>query len=200
MNPYKCKQIVFAYLTTPLVDIEAILDKEIEMDKLSKKSVGIYPVDSVFDSSDVYRPQVYNANPTKALFFDCYSTKGTIMISNISDGWNTLCHILSSSTAGHVYMFQFDDPREESHLSCFSCIKNGEDVRIVYAIKDPRWKFFQKGEILSFENNDYYQRRVISSRVNRDILSEYCHFLHLEVEKDEFWEVKNKSILFEYRW
>jgi hypothetical protein len=49
----------------------------------------------------------------------------------------------------------------------------GENTRTIYSILDDKWIFFQKGEILDFEDIKYYTKRKISERFNPFILHQY---------------------------
>lgn len=40
----------------------------------------------------------------------------------------------------------------------FSLPVDGKSVRAVYAIKDPKWKFFENGDPLWFEDLGYYKK------------------------------------------
>ncbi|HFW3778307.1 TPA: hypothetical protein ACIBKK_004939, partial [Salmonella enterica subsp. enterica serovar Thompson] len=66
----------------------------------------------------------------------------------------------------------------------------------VYSMTDPRWKFYQKGDKLWFENEHYYTNRVIRKRMNKEILTEYCGQLNLDIKSDDFWSINGETILF----
>ena len=81
-------------------------------------------------------------------------------------------------------------------MNSFQFIQNGIDVRTVYAMKDPKWIFYENGIVQWFEDESYYKRRLIKNRVNKDILLSYCTKLGFAITEVKFWESKD-AILFE---
>ena len=63
----------------------------------------------------------------------------------------------------------------KSEYNCFwfQYIYPDGKERIIYALKEDRWVFYEEGELLPFENPDYYKRRKIKDRINNDIIIEY---------------------------
>lgn len=55
----------------------------------------------------------------------------------------------------------------------FEYISPKGERRIIYAIEEDRWVFYEQGVPLPFENLDYYKRRRIKDRINNDIIIEY---------------------------
>ena len=55
----------------------------------------------------------------------------------------------------------------------FQYISHDGKERIIYALEEDRWVFYEEGEPLSFENTDYYKRRIIKKRINNEIILEY---------------------------
>jgi hypothetical protein len=100
---------------------------------------------------------------------------------------NNLEYIYISFSSDHFYYSDF---------AKFQYYNSGKE-RTVYAISDEgKWEFFQKGEILSFENEAYYKRRSISNRLNEEILLEYLQKMGVDLAGKDFWLAKNDSFLF----
>ena len=64
-------------------------------------------------------------------------------------------------------------PDEPESLFWFQYISPEGKERVVYALRENRWIFYEEGEPLPFENLDYYKRRMIKDRIGNDILIEY---------------------------
>ena len=62
-------------------------------------------------------------------------------------------------------------------------------LRRLMASKDEEgWDFAQEGSVQPFENPDYYKRRLIKDRLNREIITEYMEKLGFDISRDIFWE------------
>ena len=46
--------------------------------------------------------------------------------------------------------------------------------------------FFEKGNILSFENAENYKKRIIVQRMNNDIIKKYLIVLGINVDREGF--------------
>ncbi len=73
-------------------------------------------------------------------------------------------------------------------------------MRRVYAMKDGKWVFYKGGELLPFEDDNNYKKRVIRQRLNGKILVEYCKRLELEVDNNKFWESQEVLKLERMKW
>ncbi len=61
--------------------------------------------------------------------------------------------------------------------------------RRLMACKDEEgWDFATEGPIQSFENPDYYGRRLKKDRLNRDVITAYMERLGYKISQDGFWE------------
>lgn len=94
-------------------------------------------------------------------------------MSNRRDGMSSLCQNLSRELGCKLYKFGISKG-EEAYYGCtfFYCSK-GERERAILAYMEDRWVFWQRGELLPFENPAYYSNRFIKKRLNYDILVEY---------------------------
>ncbi|QHM70040.1 hypothetical protein C7M51_00300 [Mixta intestinalis] len=121
------------------------------------------------------------------------------MVSNLQDGWGTLCHQLSKFTKHGFYSFRLDEENKKDVMNSFDYVGYTDKlkkIRVVYSMTDPRWKFYQVGEMLWFENESYYNNRIIRKRINKYILTEYCNKLSLNITDEDFWNIKGDKILF----
>ncbi|EAM3017500.1 hypothetical protein GWV09_03235 [Salmonella enterica] len=79
------------------------------------------------------------------------------MVSNIIDGWDSFCFQMSAGINANVFVFRLDNGKDTSVMNYLLYMENGVTRRVIYAMKDPKWKFFQMGEPLWFENADFYK-------------------------------------------
>ncbi|GBU08512.1 hypothetical protein AwDysgo_18430 [Bacteroidales bacterium] len=203
MNLYKAQRIRFSFIPISLSQIGLILKQQtLDVSNLRIK-IGNHTFNDLFESGfDCLNPQTYRRsdNSLRSLFFECNSVNGTIVVSSTCS-WASLLYQISHSIEQGIYDFWISDLKtEDEACNFFTYIENAKTQRAFYSMKDPRWKFYQCGIPLWFENLEYYKERIIGRRVNRAILTEYCHALNLEIEKDAFWEIKGDSIIYEYYW
>jgi hypothetical protein len=110
----------------------------------------------------------------------------TVLLSNLSDGWQTLAHGLATSTPGrHVSIRSISGeyPLHEMHVW-----SDGRSIRCVRAMKDPRWDFFERGPRLEFEDSELYHERLVRRRLGRATLVRYLNALGWDAAQDGFWE------------
>ena len=119
-----------------------------------------------------------------------------MMVSNHSDGWVTLVNAIATELKISCCSFKISNLESVDAMNAFSCWKHGKEVRTVYAMKESRWVFYEKGEIQWFENPEFYGHKVIKKRLNKEILAIYCDRLGLPISEASFWH-SNDSILLE---
>lgn len=61
--------------------------------------------------------------------------------------------------------------------------------RVLQALRsDTRWEFYSDGPPLPFERLEYYRRRRVTERLNREIILEYLLALGWDIQDPRFWE------------
>lgn len=147
-------------------------------------------------------PPKGSAHFNKAIFYvPKLNSNVVIMVSNYSDGWQTLINFISDGLKIDAYNFRITmDEGYSDPFNSFSFFKNGTLIRTVYVMKDPKWVFYEQGEIQWFEDETYYSRRLIKDRLNQEVLLNYCTKLNLDFAKKEFWESKQSIVIERFRW
>ena len=123
-----------------------------------------------------------------------------IMFSNYSDGLSSLIHVLTNDLKIKAYSFRISANNIPDALNEFSCIENGKMLRTVYAMKDPKWKFYCEGEIQPFEEKEFYERKIIKQRLNKEILISYCVKLGIDIREDSFWKSQQSLFVERISW
>lgn len=109
----------------------------------------------------------------------------TALISSLRDGWYTLTHLLAQRLPGtHAKI------RSEDDVTDITVWKDGKEVRIVRAMKEGRWDFFQRGEPMAFERTEAYTdaKIPIKERLNREQLIDYLQSMGWDVGDSRFWD------------
>lgn len=201
MNMYLSSYFVFSFINANINEIynSIINDNELKVSYYKKEIKDLF---SDVDKESNAPKQSYK-NDMKAILFTNNTPKGVIQISNISDGWRSLTYVITNLLQTSSYIFNISDDHIPDAMNYLTYInyKNNNlfKRRVVYAMKDPNWKFYQEGEPLWFENTEYYKNKIKKKRINRAILTEYCSKIGLEITEDEFWEIKQKSLLIEIK-
>ena len=122
------------------------------------------------------------------------------MFSNYPDGFSSLVYQISDALRIKAYCFQISTNDAPDAFNAFMYIENGKEVRIVYAMKDPKWKFYCQGEIQPFEDKELYQRKMIKRRLNKESLISYCAKLGIDIRDDAFWESQQSVLVERLSW
>jgi hypothetical protein len=64
----------------------------------------------------------------------------------------------------------------------FLHIDNSGKERVVLALKEDRWTFYQNGEPLPFEDLSLYENKRIKDRINMDVIIRYVKELGIEFQ------------------
>lgn len=102
-----------------------------------------------------------------------YSNK-VFLTSNLCDGlYSTSKVIRELSHCSLIRIAMSTSTKNDYNCFWFEFISQMRERRIIYAIKEERWVFYEEGDVLQFENPDYYKRRKIKDRLNSEIIIEY---------------------------
>jgi len=118
------------------------------------------------------------------------------MLSNLSDGWYTLCNVISIELNCEYYLFQSSDDNVYEPSNSFTYVRNGSLERCVYSMKEGKWVFYSEGNLLPFEESPYYEQKMIKKRLTKQILIEYCKKLGLFIDDEGFWKSTDESLYF----
>ena len=205
MNITTYPQITFAYFDCSLDCVKNFLEIHYKHEREIKK---ISVIDSKYNPRDVFvefeqlkqiRRNSGQHCSQKAFFYNpsCDSSK-TIMVSNLFDGWYTLCNIVSRKLACKCYLLEMCEYNVSEPKNCLTYIDGFAITRVVYVLKEgKRWLFFEQDNPLWFEEADHYKQRIKKKRLSREILIGYCYKLGLPINNFDFWETDKNGIYLE---
>ncbi len=187
------------------------------MDVLQRSFVNLVVVKASIDelihrfSEDMYSPVI--AQPTEFVFPkqsyrasddspppllwspDC--DKGlTAFMPHVSSGDYYLAERTHSVFGMEVTCAHVTDPPSLNEFIVYSDKKR---VRIVRAMKDPKWLFWQDGTPLAFEDQSLYTERLIKNRITKDRVLSYMHAWGAPVTKKHFWTTSTPAYTFIHR-
>lgn len=152
---------------------------------------------SDFDLSEHPKEQYYNAPRKIYLFSPLTNENQVVMITNAQDGLNALTRHISSKLGIFSYNFSMSSKEDEEPKNELLLIENGKIKRVIQAMKDEKWVFYQAGAMLDFENPDHYKKRVVKDRLNKEILIQYAQKIGFDVLNNDFWRSK-KALLVDF--
>jgi len=191
-----------SYTFLPLTIIEAPIKdvvSAVELTFFDNKISSKYPLQN--DALDLFRiyikePPAGGAHKTKAVLYTPDDQKDTtVFISNLSDGWTTLMHNISSRIHDSIlFSVRLTLGTKEYPCNSLQVLQNGEIIRLVRAMVDTKWEFFEMGTLLDFEDPQNYKKRKIRDRVNSTIILDYLLKLGYDVRDDLFWKSNRNAV------
>lgn len=164
-----------------------------------ENSDRIYKITEIsdFDLSEHPKEQYYNAPRKIYLFSPLTNENQVVMVTNAQDGLNALTHHISSKLGIFSYNFSMSSKEDEEPKNELLLIENGKIKRVIQAMKDEKWVFYQEGTMLDFENPDHYKKRMVKDRLNKEILIQYAQKIGFDVLNNDFWRSK-KALLVDF--
>jgi hypothetical protein len=146
--------------------------------------------------------QVYNPPSHRGIFWSPESAPGkTAFMSNLTDGWQSLCHMLGTKEGLRTLRVRASTAREEWPVVDFEYYRGGLSCRYVRAMRDdPRWEFFQTGQPLDEENLERYSARRIRDRLTEQDVADIAAKLGWPVSRADFWKSCQPVVAVELTW
>jgi hypothetical protein len=120
-----------------------------------------------------------------------------VLVTNLADGWNSLCRLLAREHGRFQLQVKSTRLPVEWAQHFIQVWNGGEEIRLVRAMRDSDgWEFFQKGEPQDFEEKDLYARRIIRQRLDREAISRYLGRIGWDIAEQSFWESDTDATYF----
>ena len=145
-------------------------------------------------------------NPESGEQFEMFSwwsnrkyPKNVFLTSNSSDGLYLFSkRIRDELHCSLIRISMSASLKEEYQCFWFQYICPDGKERVIYALKEDRWVFYEEGDILPFENPEYYKRRRIRDRINNEIIIEYLakcgiNFYDIDSDVDQCMTLERKK-------
>jgi hypothetical protein len=112
-------------------------------------------------------------------------------MATFEDGWATLIHNIGINYKHECLNIRISKITVTYPICEFLYYQSGVEKRFIRSMKDdPRWEFYQKGESLSFEKLNYYNKRRIKDRFTEKLLLEYMNILGWDISENKFWDTE----------
>lgn len=117
----------------------------------------------------------------------------TIFLSNYNDGYPT---VIDASLSESIDIIRIRVSKY--NVGNFNSFEYRKDslTRLIMSYYNEPWVFYEKGDILNFENKEYYNRRSKKDRLNYEIINKYLEVNGYYLNDDDFWKSKKDAIYF----
>lgn len=143
----------------------------------------------------------YNSPKIKFIIYEPLTNPGiTVFFPNFRDGWYTLVYNYTRLT--HKKAFQVGFTVSESieypayFFTFFFIDRKKIQTRVVHAIKENKWVFFEKNRPLKIENTNNYLKKEIKERINNEIIIGYLKKAGYDLTDQGFFKSNKSAVLF----
>jgi len=119
----------------------------------------------------------------------------TVYVCSYTDGYASLLSMVSEKIPGVFFTFRVSRLDVLYPMNMMKAFERNEISRFLYAMKDPRWKFWESGRPLPFEETSLYKSRLLRDRLNPNVISEYLSWLNFPSLDESFWISKEPGYL-----
>ena len=189
--------INFHFIKHPLKQVDAELGPII-FDTLNRKWKTQYVSLDLESVLDFFNSELNFKKEVKCLMWQPKSVEFdlVVFITSLSDGWPTLINKYFSIHQRESISVTFTPTLIEFPMFAFA-YKNHICDRVIQVIKEERkWTFFEKGTLLSFEDEENYKKKKIVDRLNNSIIIEYLQRNDININESDFWKPKNIALEF----
>jgi|GEM_PF-2131051 len=131
------------------------------------------------------------------LIWEPLNAKGTtVFYINYEDGWASFVELYSKKFSKKCIQVGISGREIKYPMFKFSYITNNNH-RIIICYKDnDKWEFFQKGELLPFENESYYLKYKIKDRLPGELVIKYLKESGWDIQENTFWQTTKSAYNF----
>ena len=193
---FKRDRISLGFIDCAFDKVKVEMESEIFPTLTEKWKIKQFPLTDKNKVAEVYSISEFSV--VKILMWQpvCIDFDLVVFITNMSDGWQGLLRGYSEDYKRKVIRIRISDPNIAYPGYAFEAI-NGDSTRLVQVIKDShKWVFFEKGNILPFEESINYNKRRISNRLNNSIIEDYLKKNGIDINEENFWKSKGNAIEF----
>jgi hypothetical protein len=160
-----------------------------------QRSTGCLDLTRIYE----LEPPAGGAHLFKILLYSPESSPGSsVLITNVADGWNSLCHLVEKDHQS--YQIQIISTRSDAEFpqNRLEVWTNGVSRRVVMTMRDSDdWIFFQKGPQEPFEDAAFYKATTKRKRLDREIIVKYMKTAGYDLTNGSFWRTSEEAVYYE---
>ena len=158
----------------------------------------ITPINNYIYSLKNYYEQQYKSSKIEFIIYTPTSNPfGTIILTNIMDGYIQLFRNFSKSTRLDFYHLSILNNQKGYLNSYHFNFYSHKGNRHILCYQDPRWTFYEDGTPLPFEDLGRYKLRIKKQRLNKEVILHYLRCAGWDIEDENFWKPQGPVYLFE---
>jgi len=127
----------------------------------------------------------YSTHPWEGYVF-LQKDSFVIFRNNDSDGYFSFVHniaMLYNIRTAHIRIYD-----EKPYPGYFLTYYENQKQRVIYNIKENRWKFYHTGDPAFFEEGDNYEEKRIPDKFNKEKLLLFCNRMGINLEDEDFFK------------
>jgi hypothetical protein len=117
------------------------------------------------------------------------------MYPNYQDGGATLVRGVVQLFNVRAISLRISSADTEYPICEFILHDSAPQTRMIRAVKDTQWEFYQEGAVQPFEQPERYTRRRVRDRFDLDLALTYCEALGIEARSPRFWDTANATTM-----
>lgn len=119
----------------------------------------------------------------------------SVLFSNLSDGWQTACHVLSKYTSCKFIMVRLSG-NTKNPVFTYVIGNNGNPERVVQLLKEGKWMFYQDGNPCAYERLAFYDEKIKSKRLTNELITDYLSVEGVDIK--DIYEHEWEGIVLKY--
>jgi hypothetical protein len=141
-------------------------------------------------------PQAYNP-PFREyqLWLPAACPTVTGLYPNYQDGGASLVYNIVRFFKVRAISLRVSGAKADHPICEFIFHDSSPQTRIIRAMKDSKWEFYQAGVVQPFEQPDRYTNRLVRERFDPDMALAYCEGLGIEARSSRFWATANATTM-----
>lgn len=193
---FKTDRIFLGFIYCPFNKAKVEMKSEIFPTLTEKWKIRQFPLADKNRVAKVYSISEFSL--TKVLMWQPVSIEFDLVafITNMNDGWQGLLRGYSEDYKRKVIRVSLSEPNINYPGNSFE-VMTIDSTRLIHAFNDSdKWVFYEKGDILPFEDGINYKKRKISNRLNNFIIEDYLKKNGIDINQEDFWRSRGKGIEF----
>jgi len=194
MNATELNSFTFAIIDCDIISIKNYLEKQDYEYRITYENID---VESFYFQNMYLQPIKGTA---KGLFFNPETKpKVTLVLGNGRGCWGTLCNNICSNLSVDQTQITINDENTDNLINQIVIREGKKTIRVVQMLlgDNDKMEFLQVGNPLWFENVEYYKKRRIKDRINKNILIEYANKIGIDLTSSDLFKTSQKSLYVE---
>ena len=196
MNIKDLYSFSFTIIECPIIDIKEYLEKATLDSRIVLNNIDV----EILYFHNMYLQPIKGI--AKGLFYNPdIASNLTIVLGNGRGSWGSLCNNISVNLLVNNIQIEINTEKSDIFRNSMA-VYDGSLKRYTREVQghlgdNNKMEFVNGGKPLWFENIDYYKRRKIMDRLNKNVLIEYVNKLGIDITDINLFKTCKKSLYVE---